>query len=163
MLYIECIYNCELTRCVITYMLHIVHILCLIKLTMIATQELVVPKSIPITSPASLELIHLLFVCCNWEERPKPIVDCIDDLVVALVANDIEDRRPNWSAMIALFVLLACLISIPRKMMLLLLHYSEPNGVDYFMREHGAVIVEDLFTVLRFAALFSLWDFVVDN
>ena len=80
------------------------------------------------------------------------------------MANDIEDRRPNWSAMIALFVLLACLISIPRKMMLLLLHYSEPNGVDYFtMREHGAVIVEDLFTVLRFAALFSLWDFVVDN
>ena len=59
------------------------------------------------------------------------------------MANDIEDRRPNWSAMIALFVLLACLISIPRKMMLLLLHYSEPNGVDYyFMREHGAVIVD---------------------
>lgn len=152
-----------MTRCVITYTRansNIVHILCLIKLTMIATQELVVPKSIPITSPASLELIHLLFVCCNWEERPTPIVDCIIDvLVVALVANDIEDRRPNWSAMIALFVLLAWLISIPRKMMLLILHYSEPNGVDYFMREHGAVIIEDLFTVLRFAAHFSLLGF----
>jgi len=46
--------------------------------------------------------------------------------------------------------------------MLLILHYSEPNGVDYFlffMREHGAVIVEDLFTVLRFAAHFSLLGF----
>ena len=79
------------------------------------------------------------------------------------MANDIEDRKPNWSAMIALFVLLACLISIPRKMMLLLLHYSEPNGVDYFMREHGAVIVEDLFTVLRFPSFFFAGIFVVDN
>lgn len=165
MLYIECIYNVSMTRCVITYMWHSVHILCLIKLTMIATQELVVPKSIPITSPASLELIHLLFVCCNWEERPKPIVDCIDVLVVALVANDIEDRRPNWSAMIALFVLLAWLISIPRKMMLLIIHYSEPNGVDYSLwerarRRHRR---RSFHSPAFCRSFFFAGDFVVDN
>ena len=133
---------------------------------MIATQELVVPKSIPITSPASLELIHLLFVCCNWEERLTPIVDCIIDvLVVALVANDIEDRRPNWSAMIALFVLLACLISIPRRMMLLILHYSEPNGVDYILWEstHGAVIVKIFSQSCVLPLIFFAGDFVVTN
>ena len=57
---------------------------------MMATQELVVPKSIPITSPASV-LFHLLALeACTPREG-------LDDLIAAEVS---PRRRPSWRAIV---------------------------------------------------------------
>lgn len=62
---------------------------------MIATQELVVPKSIPITSPASV-LFHLEAV------EAYALRAGLDDLERA--AEVIPRRRPSWSAIVWLLL-----------------------------------------------------------
>jgi hypothetical protein len=65
---------------------------------MMATQEFVVPKSMPMTSPTSV-LFHLVI----RDETPPPPTTNSGALccVVALVMEEVKPlRRPNWSAMI---------------------------------------------------------------
>lgn len=63
------------------------------QLTIMATQELVVPKSIPITSPASL-LFHL---DAPNEEAWTPSDGVLDRVIV-----ERERRRPSWSAIVCI-------------------------------------------------------------
>jgi hypothetical protein len=65
---------------------------------MMATQEFVVPKSIPMTSPTSV-LFHL--VTRDETLEPPPTKGGVLYCVVALAMEDVKPRRrPSWSAMI---------------------------------------------------------------
>ena len=67
---------------------------------MMATQELVVPKSIPMTSPTSV-LFHLVVACDEEEETPPTKSGALYCAFALAAMEDVKPRRrPSWRAMI---------------------------------------------------------------